>query len=116
MNDASTTSGLAVIERPVPDVGSDGAHPLVKTGDLPISKLVSDEERIEEEKFLIEKEEAVARRYVGIRGYLRLFQVTRVIGLLSLYLYLDQYDLHYQHLLRHKAQRLEKAYRLTRLA
>jgi predicted unusual protein kinase regulating ubiquinone biosynthesis (AarF/ABC1/UbiB family) len=116
MNDASATSGLAVIERPVPDAAPDGAHPLVKTVELPIAKLVSEEERIQEEKFLTEKEEAVARRYVGIRGYLRLFQVTRVIGLLSLYLYLDQYDLHYQHLLRHKAQRLEKAYRLTRLA
>ena len=115
MSDATST-GLAVIERPAVDGDLDGAHPLVKTGDLPIAKLVSEEERIDEEKFLTEKEEAVARRYVGIRGYLRLFQVTRVIGLLSLYLYLDQYDLHYQHLLRHKAQRLEKAHRLTRLA
>ena len=33
----------------------------------------------------------------GIRSYLRLFQISRVIALLSLYLYLDQYEIHRKH-------------------
>src|SRR5262249_37217034 len=52
----------------------------------------------------------------GVRGYLRLFQIVRVIATLSLYLYLDQLDVHQKQQIRHKKDRLNKAYRLTRLA
>jgi predicted unusual protein kinase regulating ubiquinone biosynthesis (AarF/ABC1/UbiB family) len=114
MNEALNNQALAVTESP--DIDSNGSHPLVKTADLPISKLVSDEQRIEEEKFLAAKETAIEKRYQGIRSYLRLFEVSRVIGLLSLYLYLDQYDLHHEHLVKHSEARMQKAMRLTRLA
>jgi predicted unusual protein kinase regulating ubiquinone biosynthesis (AarF/ABC1/UbiB family) len=59
---------------------------------------------------------ALAQSYRGIRGWLRLFKVSRVIGLLSLYLYLDRYDLHYGHIRRFAEQRLEKARQLGPLA
>lgn len=55
------------------------------------------------------EDELIALRYHGFRGWWRLFKVSRVIGLLSLYLYLDRYDLHYGHKLRVADQRLQKA-------
>ena len=100
-----------------PVVGNgDGDRAVVATTDLAISKLVSKEQLADEEKFLADKEDSVEKRYQGIRSYLRLFEVSRVIGMLSLYLYLDQYDLHHAHNLKHAKARLEKAMRLTRLA
>jgi predicted unusual protein kinase regulating ubiquinone biosynthesis (AarF/ABC1/UbiB family) len=89
---------------------------LVATGELPIAKLVTNEQRIREEKFLVEKEDEVGRRYRGLRSYLRLFEVSRVIAMLSLYLYLDQYDIHRAQQVKHQKERLGRAYRLTRLA
>ena len=117
MNDISN-KGLAVVEREVEPVAADGnGHPaFVETKDLPIAKLTSNEQRIEEERFLSKKETEIEQRYKGIRGYLRLFEVTRVIGMLSLYLYLDQYDVHYAHQQKVRKERLSRAYRLTRLA
>jgi predicted unusual protein kinase regulating ubiquinone biosynthesis (AarF/ABC1/UbiB family) len=109
-----------VKERPVngeviePLIKNDGAMVAVK--DLPIAKQISNEQLIEEEKFLQEKEAEVAHRYQGIRGYLRLFEVSRVIATLSLYLYLDQFELHKAQQNKHKKERLNRAYRLTRLA
>ncbi len=55
------------------------------------------------------EDELIAQRYQGFRGWWRLFQVSRVIGLLALYLYLDKYDIHYGHKLRVGEQRLQKA-------
>lgn len=52
----------------------------------------------------------------GFRGYLRLFQVSRVIAMLSIYLYLDQLDLHLKMQNKQKRERLKNAYRLTRAA
>lgn len=52
----------------------------------------------------------------GLRGYLRLFQISRVIAMLSLYLYIDQYDVHHKHHLKRQRARLEKARELTRAA
>ncbi|MEO7659731.1 MAG: AarF/ABC1/UbiB kinase family protein, partial [Pyrinomonadaceae bacterium] len=46
----------------------------------------------------------------------RLFEISRVIGMLSLYLYLDQLDLHQAQQIKQKKERLKRAYRLTRLA
>ncbi|RIJ96267.1 MAG: hypothetical protein DCC44_00710 [Acidobacteria bacterium] len=53
---------------------------------------------------------------LGIRGYLRLFRISRVIATLSLYLYLDQYDVHVKHQKKRLAARRASAYALTRAA
>lgn len=52
----------------------------------------------------------------GLRGYLRLFQVSRVITMLAIYLYLDQLDLHLKMQNKQKRERLKQALRLTRAA
>ncbi|HYJ91857.1 MAG TPA: AarF/ABC1/UbiB kinase family protein [Pyrinomonadaceae bacterium] len=121
MNDSIESQGLAIKERVtplrvdlVPTIDRDGS--MIRTKDLDIAKLVTDEQRIQEEKFLEGKETQIENRYRGIRGYLRLFEITRVIAMLSLYLYLDQLDIHQKQQLRHKKERLSRAYRLTRIA
>ncbi len=100
----------------VSENGSNGNHALVKTENLPISKQISNEELIAEEKSLIEKETEVEKNYEGFRGYLRLFKVSKVIGMLALYLYLDQYEMHHAQHLKQAEARVETASRLTRLA
>src|SRR5882724_1271855 len=113
MNGLEDKQGLMVKERPInevviePFIKSDGA--MVSVKDLPIAKQISNEQRIEEEKFLRTKEAEVAHRYQGIRGYLRLFEVSRVIATLSLYLYLDQFDIHRAAQERHRKERLKRA-------
>ena len=98
------------------NLNGSGASALVPTKTLPISKQVSNEELIAEEKLLLAKETEIEKNYQGFRGYLRLFQVSRVIGNLALYLYLDQYELHHAQHLKQAEARLETAKRLTRLA
>ena len=98
------------------NLNGNGASALVPTKTLPISKQVSNEELIAEEKLLLAKETEIEKNYQGFRGYLRLFQVSRVIGNLALYLYLDQYELHHAQHLKQAEARLETAKRLTRLA
>jgi len=93
-----------------------GDNSMIRTKDLDIAKLVTNEQRVREEKFLEGKESQIENRYKGLRRYLRLFEITRVIAMLSLYLYLDQLDIHQKQQLRHKKERLTRAYRLTRLA
>ncbi len=123
------TNGLAVKEKviePILENGSDGVngnatngnsnHALLPTKNLPIAKQVSNEQLIAEEKSLIEQEAAVERNYHGIGGYLRLFQVSKVIGMLALYLYLDQYELHHAQHLKQAEGRMLTAKRLTSLA
>ena len=110
--------GLAIQEKtitPLPENGN-GHHALVPTKNLPISKQVSNEQLIAEEKFLIEKETEVEKSYAGWRGYLRLFTVSKVIGMLAIYLYLDQYEMHHAQHLKQVEARLETARRLTWLA
>lgn len=97
-------------------VNGNGAHPLIKTVSLPISKNISNEDLIAEEKDLIAKEHEVENTYIGIRGYLRLFEVMRVIGMLSMYLYLDQYDIHHEQHVKNAKGRFKTAERLTRAA
>lgn len=80
------------------------------------SKQISSEKLVAEENSLIEKETEVQKNYEGFRGYLRLFEVSRVIGMLSMYLYLDQYDLHHAQHLKQAENRLELARKLTWLA
>lgn len=114
---------LAVKERTVANGSETGSEmdaadpaPMVATKTLPIAKQVSNEQRIEEEKFLRGKESEIENRYHGWRGYWRLFQVSRVIAMLSLYLYLDQFEIHRAQQIKHKKERLQRAQRLTRLA
>lgn len=111
---------LAVKEKVItPIVENDngnGHHALVPTKNLPISKQISNEDLIAEEKSLIETESQVEKNYIGFRGYWRLFEVSKVIGMLSLYLYLDQYEIHRAQHLKQAEMRLETARRLTWLA
>jgi len=53
---------------------------------------------------------------LGLRGYLRLAKISRMIATLSLYLYLDQYDVHVKHQKKRLGARRESAYALTRAA
>jgi predicted unusual protein kinase regulating ubiquinone biosynthesis (AarF/ABC1/UbiB family) len=96
--------------------GHGGNHALTPTKSLPISKQISNEQLIAEEKSLLAEEESIEKNYQGVRGYLRLFRVSKVIGMLSLYLYLDQYELHHAQHEKHAEARFETAKRLTWLA
>lgn len=69
-----------------------------------------------EQRRLAEVEASAARNYQGIRAYLRLFEIGRVIALLSLYLYLDQLDVHIKMQEKRRRERLMSAQRLTRAA
>ena len=115
------TQGLALKEKTIEPVlengnGAHGSHALVATKNLPVAKKVSNEDLIAEEKFLIEQETAIEKNYEGFRGYLRLFQVSKVIGMLALYLYLDQYEMHHAQHLKKAEARSEIAHKLTWLA
>lgn len=115
MNDTENKQGLAVLERtagefPVVDTGLNGTHDMVKTAGLPVAKASA----TPEEPSAAASEGT--KTSDGFRAYLRLFQVVKVIGMLSLYLYLDQYDIHHQQHLKHAKGRLKQAMRLTRLA
>ena len=100
-----------------PEIGAvQNTGSLIPTGELAIAKKSSNEELISEEKTLIETEIAAEGWFHGIRSYVRLFQVSRVIAMLSLYLYLDQYDIHRKHDRKRAETRLAKAHELTRAA
>lgn len=89
---------------------------MTPTDSLPIAKYVTNEQIVAEEKFLADKEAEVQSRYTGIRGYLRIFHVSAVIGKLALYLYLDQLDVHEKAHHKYARERMKKARRMTRLA
>ena len=115
------TQGLALKEKTIEPVlengnGANGNHALVPTKNLPVAKKISNEDLIAEEKSLIEQETAIEKNYQGLRGYLRLFQVSKVIGMLALYLYLDQYDMHHAQHLKQAEAGMEIARKLTWLA
>ena len=93
-----------------------GDAPFVSTTSLQIAKQVSNDQRIAEERELQKVESGIAGGYRGIRGYLRLFAISRVIVMLSTYLYLDQLDVHIARQNSHKKERIKRAIRLTRLA
>ncbi len=112
------TSGLAIKETAIVPIVENNVsgHSFVPTKVLPISKQISNENLIAEERFLIDRETAVERSYQGWRGYWRLFEVSSVLGKLSLYLYLDQYDIHRAQHVKQARARLKTASRLTRMA
>lgn len=101
---------------PVLENAPNGNHALIPAKNSPVSKQISGEKLVAEENSLIEKETEVQKNYEGFRGYLRLAEVSRVIGMLALYLYLDQYDLHHAQHLKQAENRLEIARKLTWLA
>lgn len=109
---------LALLEKTDSPIlaNGNGNHALLPTKNLPIAKQISNEQLIAEEKALIEKETEVEKNYEGFRGYLRLFKVSKVIGMLALYLYLDQYEMHHAQHLKQADARLETAQRLTWMA
>ena len=113
--------GLAGQERAIEAVSENGngageKHALVPTKNLPIAKQVANEGLIAEEKDLVKQEESVEKNYKGLRGWFRLAKVSHVISMLSLYLYLDQYDLHFKRHRQTAARRMEQARKLNRLA
>lgn len=93
-----------------------GNQALVKAKDLPVAELVLNEQLIADEKDLIRSEDTIQKSYEGLRGWFRLGKVSRIIGMLALYLYLDQYDLHRKQHLKVKKYRLENARMLSWLA
>lgn len=108
-------TALAEIEK-ISANGLEGNQALVKPENTPLAEMVSNEQLIAEETDLIKSEDGVQKSYEGIRGWLRLAKVSRVIGMLSLYLYLDQYDLHRKQHLKVKVARLQTAKNLSWLA
>ena len=95
---------------------ANGNGHLARTDDLAIAKLTTVDQRARETRGLERVEAGVEKRYVGVRGYWRLLQISRVIAMLSLYLYLDQYELHHKHHQRRLAERMRRAIELTRAA
>ncbi|MEQ1643961.1 MAG: AarF/ABC1/UbiB kinase family protein, partial [Pyrinomonadaceae bacterium] len=89
------------------------AGPLIPTTELAVAKRGPAEPA--EEKFELRDSDGREVSF-GLRGYLRLFQISRVIAMLSMYLYLDQLDLHIKHQNKKMAERLNRAYDLTRAA
>ncbi len=118
MNEITKNQASAVVEssEKFQTANGNGSHAMVPTVTLPIAKLVSNEQMIAEERELATTESDIGGRYIGFRGYLRLFQVSRVIGMLALYLYLDQYDIHHAGQRKHAKGRMDAAMRLTRMA
>lgn len=104
-----------VIEKPNGN-GANGNHKSLPSRQMPVSKHISKERLVAEGRFLTEKETEIENDYQGFRGYLRLFHVSRVIGMLALYLYLDQYDLHHAQHLKQAEARMEIASKLSWLA
>ncbi|MFN0278690.1 MAG: ABC1 kinase family protein [Pyrinomonadaceae bacterium] len=97
-------------------LNNNGSHVLVPTNELAIAKQITSEQILEEERSLQKVETAVEGKYRGLRGYWRIFSISRVIAMLSLYLYLDQYDIHHKHSLKRAAGRMKVALGLTRAA
>lgn len=96
--------------------GNNGSQALLKSGETPFVKSVANEQLVAVERDLTASEEGVEKNYHGILGWLRLAKVSRVIGMLALYLYLDQYDLHRKQHLKVKEARLETAKQLSWMA
>ena len=77
MDEVLEKQALTVAERAA---NGNGSRAMVPTVTLPIAGQVSNEEIIAEERELAAVESGVGAQYIGVRGYLRLFQVSRVIG------------------------------------
>jgi predicted unusual protein kinase regulating ubiquinone biosynthesis (AarF/ABC1/UbiB family) len=108
---AMTKTQTVERETPVIDTNAGAEQALVPAGEAAIAKAESTTD-----KPLLEKEPHGDQGLGGIGGVLRLFQISRVIAMLSLYLYLDQYEIHHKQHLRLIAARADEATNLTRMA
>ena len=108
-----TANGTILKERETGEFNGSG---FVPAGELAIAKMITNEQLIEEERSLQKVETEVEDKSHGLSGYLRFFQISRVIAMLSLYLYLDQLDIHQAQQIKQKKERLKRAFRLTRMA
>lgn len=97
-------------------LNGNGSHALVPADELAIAKQITNQQLIEEKRDLQKVESDVEGGYHGMRGYWRIFSVSRVIAMLALYLYLDQYEMHHKHHLKRAAARMKMAVDLTRAA
>ncbi|MEO6051515.1 MAG: AarF/ABC1/UbiB kinase family protein [Pyrinomonadaceae bacterium] len=111
-----TTSGTILKEPQTIATNDNQFDELVPTNELAVAKLTSNKDRIEEDRSLQKVESSVEAKFQGVSGYLRLFQISRVIAMLSLYLYLDQFEIHRKQQNKQKNERLKTAMRLTRMA
>ena len=102
-------NGTLVKERELLEPIGNGSNGFVPTKDLAIAKKVTNDQLIDEERELQNVETSENSKFHGIRGYLRLFQISRVIAMLALYLYLDQLDLHLKMQTKQKLERLRSA-------
>lgn len=109
-------SDIALKDRPETLSSPNVNGHVARTDDLAIAKLTSVDERVREQRDLQRVENKVESHYTGLRGYIRLFQISRVIAMLSLYLYLDQYEIHRKHHQRRLRERMKRAMELTRAA
>jgi predicted unusual protein kinase regulating ubiquinone biosynthesis (AarF/ABC1/UbiB family) len=118
MSEITNEQGLAVKEKISEPLSADGngSHALTQAKIPPVSKQIFNEQLIAEEKSLLAQEETVEKSYHGWRGWMRLAKVSQVIGMLALYLYLDQYELHYKQHRKYAERRMEQARRLSFLA
>ena len=110
------TNGTLVKERAAIDLNGADLPVFTPASELAIAKRDSNSKQVEEERNLQKTGDEIESGYHGFRGYWRLFEISRVIVMLSLYLYLDQLDIHQGQQLKQKKERLKKALRLTRLA
>ncbi|MEO6655449.1 MAG: hypothetical protein ABIO36_05150, partial [Pyrinomonadaceae bacterium] len=110
------TNGTLTKGRAAIDLNGAVSPVFTSASELAIAKNVSNSQLIEEERELEKAGDEIESGYHGFRGYWRLFEISRVIVMLSLYLYLDQLDIHQGQQLKQKKERLKKAFRLTRLA
>ena len=108
---AMTKTQIVERETPVIDANAAPEQALVPAGEAAIATA----ERTAD-KQVPEKEPQSDQGLGGIGGVVRLFQISRVIAMLSLYLYLDQYEIHHKQHLRLIAARADEATNLTRMA
>lgn len=96
--------------------GNEAGYALIPAARVSPALRGTNKELLAEERLLNNEELAVDRRFRGLRGSLRLAKVAQVIGRLTLYLYLDQYELRQKHNRRVAERRREEARKFGFLA
>ena len=97
-------------------ISKNGSGPLPATSEISLARQLPREPPIREEHALQTLETHADDGDHGLRGYWRIFSISSVIAMLSLYLYLDQYDLHHKQHLKRARARMKIAIDLTRAA
>src|SRR5688572_140882 len=102
------TNGVTVKEREALDLNGSSMDALVPENELAAAQPVSNDLPFTEDGSLQKVETAVEARYKGLLGLWRIFEVSRVIVMLSVYLYLDQFDIHRKQQNKQKDERLNR--------